>query len=182
MSELPGNVYEQVLPQLEQAATTSLQQKIDGVDGYIRTLRADYEKYSSEGTLKKLWEQRPFDLPPPTLLNDAAEAARLARDWLSKKDFNMARHHLKTANERATRVEVYIISLLSRFQKSFRGRVRVMKTHRWQPHRLSLSPNPRIREAAEFLWLEAGKAHFPAAVMAACQDRLVMSTSQARES
>ena len=76
-----------------------------GLDGHIRTLKADYQKYSSEGTLKKIWEQRPFDLPPPTLLNDAAEAARLARDWLAKKDFEMARHHLRTAYDRATKVE-----------------------------------------------------------------------------
>jgi hypothetical protein len=49
--------------------------------------------------------QREFELPPPVLLNGASGSAKLAREWLGKKDFEMTRSHLRTGNERARKVE-----------------------------------------------------------------------------
>jgi hypothetical protein len=103
--EVPASVYDEVLPQLEQAATTSLTRRLDALDATLRDLKGQYDQYRPEGTLSRIWKQREFELPPPTLLDDAFEAAKLAREWLGKKDFELARSHLRTGNERARRVE-----------------------------------------------------------------------------
>ena len=103
--DVPNGVYDESLPKLEQEATASLARRLDALDSALRDLKTRYDSYSREGAWSRFLMQREFELPPPVLLNDASGSAKLAREWLGRKDFEMARSHLRTGNERARKVE-----------------------------------------------------------------------------
>ncbi len=103
--DVPNGVYDESLPKLEQEATASLARRLDALDSALRDLKTRYDSYSREGAWSRFLTQREFELPPPVLLNGASGSAKLAREWLGKKDFEMTRSHLRTGNERARKVE-----------------------------------------------------------------------------
>jgi hypothetical protein len=103
--DVTSSAYEEAFPKFEQEATASLTRRLDTLDGALRDLRTRYDGYSREGTWSRFLMQREFEIPPPTMLNGASESAKLAREWLGKKDFEMAKSHLQTGNEKARKVD-----------------------------------------------------------------------------
>jgi hypothetical protein len=103
--ELTHPLYNQALPRLQQAAAAALARSLDTLDARLRDVRVQYDKFSQEGWFTKRWHGRDFDLPPPTLLDNAADYARLSREALGKADLSLSRMHLRSARELIEKVE-----------------------------------------------------------------------------
>jgi hypothetical protein len=102
--EMSSGVYHELFPKLEQAAIDSFTRSINRVDAVLRELRTRYDKLRTEGAFTRWWRDRTFELPKDTLLDGAQGSVTLARDWLAKKDFKLARSNYETAKFGAEKV------------------------------------------------------------------------------
>jgi hypothetical protein len=103
--DIPAGTYEQAIPKLEAAATAALTNRFNTLAAALQDLRKKYEQYRGEDWFIRMLKQREFELPPPKLLDSGDDSLKLGREWLAKKDFELARSHLRTGNERARNVE-----------------------------------------------------------------------------
>jgi uncharacterized protein DUF4157 len=95
--DIPSGIFLELRRTVEERAIESLTRAIRNAASGIADLRRQYDMYSKEGIIDRFVSQREFELPPPTVLKNAEAYIQTAQEWLTKRDFAMARSHYQSA-------------------------------------------------------------------------------------